>query len=94
MHLKLSDLGTFERPSNPVSPRVATQLGGGGGQGGFGESAELFFWKRTGKGFQVWRLFFSLCIQLTLVTLLLFFELVTSCFVTCFCVDERTHKSQ
>eukprot|EP00434_Breviolum_minutum_P003402 symbB.v1.2.002992.t1/scaffold159.1/size291531/11 len=27
MHLKLSDLGTFERPSNPVSPRVATQLG-------------------------------------------------------------------
>lgn len=42
MHLKLSDLGTFERPSNPVSPRVATQLGTGG-QGGFGESAELFF---------------------------------------------------
>ena len=27
MRLKLADLGTFERPSLPVSPRPATQLG-------------------------------------------------------------------
>ena len=29
MRLKLSDLGAFERPSEPIASRAATQLGAG-----------------------------------------------------------------
>lgn len=81
MHLKLSDLGTFERPSNPVSPRVATQLGTGG-QGGFWESAKVFFFlKRTvyRKRVSGLAVIFSWCIQLILVSLFLFANFYFSC---------------
>jgi len=73
MHLKLSDLGTFERPSNPVSPRVATQLGGG--QGGSWGKCKVFLeaYSKRVLGLAV---IFSLCIQLTLVSLFLFLHLL------------------